>query len=299
VVCMVASVWVIQGVMRMEEKIYEVGFKGERRGLFLNPQNVPVSVGDAVIVEADRGVDLGYVLRMGSLVWQKRPENISNILRKATPEEVASLAEKAKKEEEAFRACREKIAQHGLKMKLVDVEYQFDGKKITFYFTAEHRVDFRALVRDLARHFHTRVELKQIGVRDEAKWVGGYGPCGRRLCCAAFLREFESVSSQLAKLQNLCVSPEKISGLCGRLMCCLLFEREFYQEVSEKFPKVGTKVSGEDGKVYEVFKVDIFRDYVYLKNEAGGEIQMSLKEFQRWKRPLRRLFRRLRRRADG
>ena len=284
----------------MEEgrELYEVGFKGERRGFFLNPQNVPVSVGDAVIVEADRGVDLGYVLRMGKLVWQRKPEKLGNILRKATPEEVASLAEKAKKEEEAFRACREKIAQHGLKMKLVDVEYQFDGKKITFYFTAERRVDFRDLVRDLAKYFHTRVELRQIGVRDEAKWVGGYGPCGRRLCCAAFLREFESVSSQMAKLQNLCVSPDKISGLCGRLMCCLLFEREFYEEVARKFPKVGSKVSGEDGRVYEVSKVDIFRDRVYLKDEVGMEVQMSSEELSRWRRPLRRLLGRIRRRGD-
>ena len=284
----------------MEEgrELYEVGFKGERRGFFLNPQNVPVSVGDAVIVEADRGVDLGYVLRMGKLVWQRKPEKLGNILRKATPEEVASLAEKAKKEEEAFRACREKIAQHGLKMKLVDVEYQFDGKKITFYFTAERRVDFRDLVRDLAKYFHTRVELRQIGVRDEAKWVGGYGPCGRRLCCAAFLREFESVSSQMAKLQNLCVSPDKISGLCGRLMCCLLFEREFYEEVARKFPKVGSKVSGEDGRIYEVSKVDIFRDRIYLKNEAGMEVQMSSEELSRWRRPLRRLLGRIRRRGD-
>jgi len=287
-------------VREMEEgrELYEVGFKGERRGFFLNPQNVPVSVGDAVIVEADRGVDLGYVLRMGKLVWQRKPEKLGNILRKATPEEVASLAEKAKKEEEAFRACREKIAQHGLKMKLVDVEYQFDGKKITFYFTAEHRVDFRDLVRDLAKYFHTRVELRQIGVRDEAKWVGGYGPCGRRLCCAAFLREFESVSSQMAKLQNLCVSPDKISGLCGRLMCCLLFEREFYEEVARKFPKVGSKVSGEDGRVYEVSKVDIFRDRIYLKDEVGMEVQMSSEELSRWRRPLRRLLGRIRRRGD-
>jgi len=284
----------------MEEgrELYEVGFKGERRGFFLNPQNVPVSVGDAVIVEADRGVDLGYVLRMGKLVWQRKPEKLGNILRKATPEEVASLAEKAKKEEEAFRACREKIAQHGLKMKLVDVEYQFDGKKITFYFTAERRVDFRDLVRDLAKYFHTRVELRQIGVRDEAKWVGGYGPCGRRLCCAAFLREFESVSSQMAKLQNLCVSPDKISGLCGRLMCCLLFEREFYEEVARKFPKVGSKVSGEDGRIYEVSKVDIFRDRIYLKDEVGMEVQMSSEELSRWRRPLRRLLGRIRRRGD-
>jgi len=287
-------------VREMEEgrELYEVGFKGERRGFFLNPQNVPVSVGDAVIVEADRGVDLGYVLRMGKLVWQRKPEKLGNILRKATPEEVASLAEKAKKEEEAFRACREKIAQHGLKMKLVDVEYQFDGKKITFYFTAERRVDFRDLVRDLAKYFHTRVELRQIGVRDEAKWVGGYGPCGRRLCCAAFLREFESVSSQMAKLQNLCVSPDKISGLCGRLMCCLLFEREFYEEVARKFPKVGSKVSGEDGRVYEVSKVDIFRDRIYLKDEVGMEVQMSSEELSRWRRPLRRLLGRIRRRGD-
>lgn len=280
------------------EELYEVGFKGERRGFFLNPQKVPVSVGDAVIVEADRGVDLGYVLRMGKLVWQRKPEKLGNILRRATPEEVASLAQKARKEEEAFRACKEKIAQHGLEMKLVDVEYQFDGKKITFYFTAERRVDFRDLVRDLAKYFHTRVELRQIGVRDEAKWMGGYGQCGRRLCCAAFLREFESVSSQMAKLQNLCVSPDKISGLCGRLMCCLLFEREFYEEVARKFPKVGSKVSGEDGRVYEVSKVDIFRDRVYLKDEVGMEVQMSSEELARWRRPLRKLLGRLRRRGD-
>lgn len=275
-------------------EIYEVEFKGERRGFFTNPQQIPVSVGDAVIVEADRGEDLGRVIQKGELVRRKRVTQTYKILRKATAEEIIRMKEKTEKEAEAFRLCRSKIEEHGLPMKLVDVECQFDGNKISFFFTADRRVDFRELVKDLASTYRTRIDLRQIGVRDEAKRLGGYGPCGRRLCCSVFMNEFEPVSSQMAKEQHLALSPNKISGVCGRLMCCLLFEQEFYQEAAERFPRVGTRIN-MDGQHCEVCRLDIFHDCVYLKDKEGVERCLSLEEVNRLRRSLRQFLRRGRR----
>jgi len=263
-----------------EEEVYELGFKGERRGFFTNPQQIPIQVGDSVIVEADRGEDLGCILQKGEWIRRKNIGVPRKILRKATQEEVRSLQEKAQMEREAFQFCRNKIAEHGLHMKLVDVERQFDGNKICFFFTADKRVDFRTLVKDLAAVYKTRIDLRQIGVRDEAKRLGGYGPCGRKLCCSVFIAEFEPISAQMAKEQHLALSPTKISGACGRLMCCLRYEQDFYREAVERFPRIGTKLS-IDGRQCEICKMDIFHDRVRVKDAEGHEESLSLEEANR------------------
>lgn len=276
------------------EEIYEVAFKGERRGFFTNPQQIPVQVGDSVMVEADRGEDLGCVLQKGEWIRRKKIGVPRKILRRATQEEVRSLQEKARMEQEAFQFCREKIAEHGLNMKLVDVERQFDGNKICFFFTADKRVDFRELVKDLAAVYKTRIDLRQIGVRDEAGRFGGYGPCGRRLCCSVFIEEFEPISAQMAKEQHLALSPTKISGVCGRLMCCLRYEQDFYREAAEKFPKIGTELS-IDGRQCEICKIDIFHDCVRVKDAEGHEETLPLEEAKRNLLPRKKFPRRSRR----
>jgi cell fate regulator YaaT (PSP1 superfamily) len=182
------------------------------------------------------------------------------------------------KEEEAFEVCLRKIAAHELKMKLVDVEYQFDGNKICFYFTADKRIDFRALVKDLAAEYRTRIELRQIGVRDEARRLGGMGVCGRTLCCKSFLIQFEPITSQMARDQNLSLSPSKISGLCGRLMCCLAYEEDFYKIQAGMLPSVGAIVENE-GKRFEVAKVDIFNEFFTLRDANGVEKTLNIAEF--------------------
>jgi len=274
----------------LDSELYEVEFKGSRKELFINPRGISVTVNDYVIVQADRGEDLGVVRRKGELVRRKRgKQQRREIIRKASPEEIERLMENRKLEEDAFRVCRAKIEEHGLKMKLIDVEYQFDRNKISFYFTAEKRVDFRELVKDLASIYRTRIELRQIGVRDEAKRVGGCGVCGRELCCAMFIREFEPISSQMARDQSLPLNPAKISGICGRLMCCLRFEEDFYKEVAKKFPEVGEKVFVY-GRDYEVSKVDIFHGCVHVRGENGVESVVPVEKVSKLRKGLRRLF---------
>ena len=260
-----------------ERKVHEVGFKGERSGFFVNPQQIPIQVGDSVIVEADRGEDLGRILENREWGCRKKVGVPRSILRKATREEVRSLEDKARMEREALQFCRERIAEHGLKMKLVDVERQFDGNKICFLFTSDKRVDFRELVKDLAAAYKTRIDLRQIGVRDEAGRFGGVGPCGRKLCCSAFIEEFEPVSAQMAKEQHLALSPSKISGVCGRLMCCLRYEQDFYRAAANRFPRIGAELS-IDGRPCEIYKTDIFHDLVWAKDADGHEESLSLEE---------------------
>ena len=219
-------------------KILEIAFKGERKAFFSNPQEFPFVVGDLVVVQAEKGEDLGQVVNMGSLVDKRAgDQEFLQILRKPSRADLEQRNENQQLEREAFEDCRKRIEEHGLEMKLVDVEYQFDRNKITFYFTSDSRVDFRALVRDLASRYRTRIELRQIGVRDEAKRIGGVGVCGRRLCCTTFLREFEPIVTQFAKDQNLALNPTKLSGCCGRLMCCLRYELDYYTKVLKKFPE--------------------------------------------------------------
>jgi len=243
----------------------EVVFKGERKEIYSNPQQFPFKVGDYVIVEADKGEDLGIVNQLGALLSMKKKDTVLKaIQRKPDPEDLRKLEDNREKEKAAFIVCKQKIEKHQLNMKLVDVEYQFDGNKITFYFTADRRVDFRDLVKELAGEYKVRIELRQIGVRDEARRMGGYGICGRKLCCTTFIKEFEPITTQCAKEQNLPLNPQKLSGVCSRLMCCLLYERDLYHEFMKKFPELESRIKTPKG-IATIAKVDIFMDKVYLR----------------------------------
>ncbi|MBN1349973.1 stage 0 sporulation family protein [candidate division KSB1 bacterium] len=264
----------------MSDRI-EILFKGERKELFSNPMQFPFKPGDYAIVQADKGEDLGLVNQLGPAIQLKKVDGpLKEIIRKPNARDLVRLSENRQKEEEGFVVCREKIKKSGLPMKLVDVEFQFDGNKITFYFTAEKRVDFRELVKDLAGHYRVRIELRQIGVRDEAKRISGYGVCGRRLCCSTWLSEFEPITTQCAKEQNLPLNPQKLSGVCGRLMCCLSYERCFYIEELKKYPEVNTPVNTPKGTGF-VDKIDVFKEEVYLKYPSSELIKFTLIEVNR------------------
>ena len=224
-----------------------VRFRNNGKVYDFDPGEMTLLPGEMVVVETARGVECGEVVRANRRADTDGKE-IKPVLRKATPEDRRRVEENAAKEREAVRICQERIAAHGLEMKLVDAEYAFDNSKILFNFTAEGRVDFRELVKDLAGVFHTRIELHQIGVRDEAKKLGGLGICGRPFCCAQFLREFQPVSIKMAKEQGLSLNPTKISGSCGRLMCCLKYEQSTYEELWKMCPKVGAVVMTPEGR---------------------------------------------------
>ncbi len=233
---------------RMKE-IVGVRFKEVGKIYYFDPKPHQYHLGDCVIVETTRGVESGEIavenrqIKESQLVYPLKP-----IIRKATERDREMIVENRQREQEAFTICEEKIARHRLEMKLIDVEYTFDRKKILFYFTADGRVDFRELVKDLASVFRTRIELRQIGVRDEAKMLGGIGICGRPFCCASYLGSFQPVSIKMAKEQGLSLNPVKLSGTCGRLMCCLKYEQDTYNELYKTTPKVGAIVSTPDGK---------------------------------------------------
>ncbi len=261
-------------------KILEIEFKGGRKAIYANPQEFPFGVGDLVVVEAENGEGLGRVINMGSLLDKRTSDKeLLNILRKPSQKDLGQMQENVRLEREAFLDCRKRIEEHGLDMKLVDAEYQFDRKKITFYFTSENRVDFRALVRDLAARYRTRIELRQIGVRDEAKRIGGVGVCGRHLCCTTFLRKFEPVVTQYAKEQNLALNPTKLSGSCGRLMCCMLYERDLYTEMLNRFPQVGTRVVTEKGTGI-IQKIDVFEEAAVIAYENNEEEKIELEKLK-------------------
>jgi len=210
---------------RPEPKMAQVRFKGHRIELFILPDDVEVQPGGVVIVEADRGIDAGTLLRCGPGQLSARPRQaVQRILRAATKEELHHLEQVREEDASALRICRERVEVSGPPMRMIDAEFQFDGNRVTFYFTAEGRVDFRALVRDLAKIFRTRIELRQIHPREAARRQGGVGPCGMNLCCGSFLQSFEPVTLKMAKRQNLALAPTRISGLCGRLLCCLAFD---------------------------------------------------------------------------
>ncbi|MBD3420766.1 MAG: hypothetical protein GF398_11665 [Chitinivibrionales bacterium] len=229
--------------MAKNSNLVEIVFKGERRVIYRNRKDLELEPDDYVIVEADRGRDLGQVSLVGGLVKLKRGKGETrSVIRMADDRDLGIRTENKKKEVEAFQTCKLKIKEHNLEMKLVDVEMQFDGSKIIFYFTAAQRIDFRELVKDLAAVYRTRIELRQIGVRDEAKRISGYGICGRKQCCSAFLNEFEQITTQMAKDQQLSLNPTKISGNCGRLLCCLRYEEETYQKIFANFPALGSTI---------------------------------------------------------
>ncbi len=257
--------------MSKNSKVVEVVFKGERRAIFRNRNEIDIAEGDYVIVEADRGQDLGKVSLVGSLVRLKRGRGeTKSILRKAVAEDLAVHEKNKEKERAAFAVCKEKIKHYNLDMKLVDVEIQFDGSKITFYFTAAQRVDFRELVKDLASVYRTRIELRQIGVRDESKRISGYGICGRKQCCSAFLNEFEQITTQMAKNQQLALNPSKISGNCGRLLCCLRFEDDMYVELFKDFPAIGSEIAVGERKGVLNF-INIFERKALIQFQDGGQ----------------------------
>lgn len=262
--------------------ILEVAFKGGRKDFFRSSADLDVATGDHILVEADRGIDLGTVHLSGEMVRIRLRSKALDVdghfpavVRRASLEDLDRWEENKEKETETFLVGRRTIDRMVLPMKLVDVEWQFDSKKVTFYFTADHRVDFRELVRKLARRFRTRVELRQIGARDEAARIGGIGSCGRELCCSTWLQEFKPVTTQAAKTQNLPLNPARLSGQCGRLKCCLNYELEAYMAALRRFPSVDSQLVLDDGPA-TVRKVDIFKETVLLQFKAGGWIQKDL-----------------------
>lgn len=258
--------------------VYELEFKGGRKDYYVSPDNLSIKPSDFAIVQADRGEHIGRVHRSGPRSMFPQAKELKSIIRHATYTDMQISMDNRQKEEDAFKVCLEKIRNHGLKMKLVDVEYQFDGNKICFYFTADKRIDFRALVKDLAAEYRTRIELRQIGVRDEARRLGGLGVCGRPLCCKTFLNSFEPITSQMARDQNLSLSPSKISGLCGRLMCCLAYEENFYKNQTDLMPSADA-VLEKDGKRFRVSKVDIFQECFVIVDDDGNEQTLDIKQF--------------------
>ena len=229
-------------------EIIGVRFKSVGKVYYFDPGDLMIEKGGHVIVETARGVECGEVAMGNRTIGDKEVvKPLKKVMRIATPEDMRRVGENAAKEKHAFKVCEEKIARHKLNMKLVDVEFTFDNNKILFYFTADGRVDFRELVKDLASVFRTRIELRQIGVRDEAKMLGGIGICGREFCCKGHLQDFQPVSIRMAKEQGLSLNPTKISGCCGRLMCCLKYEQNVYEELLRITPKVGAVVTMQDG----------------------------------------------------
>ena len=274
--------------------VVEVRFKGNRKAFFTWPSAEPLALHDPVIVEVERGQDLGRVSALGAVAAKKCGGGCSGcslaeeaapaeaprrILRRATAEDAALAGQLQREEQEVRRTVMDRVHHHALPMKVSDAEWQWDKKKLTIYFTADQRVDFRALVRDLASLFHARIELRQIGARDEAKRLDGVGRCGRQYCCSSWLPELRPVSLALAKDQHLSLNPSQISGGCGRLLCCLRYEHDFYVQTRKRFPKEGKLLRTAAG-AERVLAVDIFRETVTLRAEAGDTRVVALEKLK-------------------
>jgi cell fate regulator YaaT (PSP1 superfamily) len=268
-----------------------VRFKKSGKIYYFSPNDLEIKVDNYVIVETIRGTEFGHCVIGPKQVEDKNIVTpLKNVLRVATEEDININTENKEKQDKAFAVCLEKIENHSLPMKLIDVEYTFDNNKIIFYFTAEGRVDFRELVKDLASVFRTRIELRQIGVRDEAKMIGGLGPCGRPMCCSSFLGDFAPVSIKMAKEQNLSLNPSKISGICGRLMCCLNYEQDTYETIKQKLPKIGSIVKTVEGKgmvvsnnvVKEIVNVKLKKkdEEEYIKTFSMHQIELISGEYE-------------------
>ena len=252
-------------------KIIGVRFRNAGKIYYFDPLDMDIETGMHVIVETARGVEFGLVVfSPREIEDEKIPQTLKPIIRIATDADEQQQYKNKEKQENAYKICLEKIAKHGLEMKLVQAEYTFDNNKLLFYFTADGRIDFRELVKDLASVFRTRIELRQIGVRDETKILGGIGICGRELCCSSYLSEFVPVSIKMAKEQNLSLNPTKISGVCGRLMCCLKNEQETYEYLNSTLPEVNEFVTTNDGLRGEVQSVSVLRQLVKVKVDVDG-----------------------------
>lgn len=259
-------------------EVIHVRMREAGRTVFYNARGIKFDVGDYVIVEADRGIDFGQVVSEPEVIEDSMLEEpLKAVIRKVDEKDNEKIEKLKEKSKEAHRTCEEKIIEHGLPMKLVATEYSFDLSKLVFYFTSEGRVDFRNLVKDLAAVFKVRIELRQIGVRDEAKMLGGYGHCGQELCCCTFLKDFEPVTIKMAKEQNLSLNPSKISGVCGRLMCCLSYEHPTYKENARYLPTEGERIKTKDGEA-RVRSVDILRKKVMLEFDDGVVRELSFEK---------------------
>ena len=257
-------------------KVVGVRFRNVGKIYYFNPKNYKVKPGDHVIVETARGVEYGkVVLAPKDVVDDQVVHPLKEVLRVATKDDDEREKYNRKRERDAFKICQKKIREHGLEMKLIDAEYTFDNNKVLFYFTADGRIDFRQLVKDLASIFKTRIELRQIGVRDETKILGGIGICGRCLCCHTYLSEFAPVSIRMAKEQNLSLNQTKISGVCGRLMCCLKNEQETYEELNRRLPGIGDTVTTPDGIQGNVQSVNVLRQLLKVVVEIGDEKEIQ------------------------
>ena len=257
-------------------KVIGVRFRQAGKIYNFSPADFQVKVGDHVIVETARGIEYGSVVQgIREVADDKVIMPLKSVIRIATEEDDKKAIENNEKEKKAFKICKEKIAKHGLEMKLIETEYTFDNNKVLFYFTADGRIDFRELVKDLASVFKTRIELRQVGVRDETKMLGGIGICGRPLCCNTYLSEFIPVSIKMAKEQSLSLNPTKISGICGRLMCCLKNEQEAYEELNSNLPDIGEKVKTFDGFKGEVVSVNVLRQKVKIVVEVDNEREIK------------------------
>ncbi|MFO7576331.1 MAG: regulatory iron-sulfur-containing complex subunit RicT [Pelovirga sp.] len=262
-------------------KLVSVSFHCAGKIFDFDAGDLELGPGDKVIVETERGRALGTIVSgPRPTAAEEAPPKLKTVLRIATPADHDMAQKNAEREKEAITFCRERIRQRGLDMKLVRAEYLFDGSKVLFYFTADGRIDFRDLVRDLAQHLRTRIEMRQIGVRDEAKLVGGLGVCGRELCCSSYLREFAPVSVKMAKAQGLALNPSKISGQCGRLLCCLAYEYENYNEMRKTLPKIGKKLTLPGGTA-EVISLDILKQSVTLSCPGGERCRMEIAALQK------------------
>lgn len=260
-------------------KVVGVRFKRAGKIYYFDPVDYELSEGDYVIVETVRGIEYGKVVTKVNEVEENDVVlPLKKIVRLAEPTDLKKVEENEKEAQQAFHIGVEKITEHALDMKLIDVEYTFDRNKIIFYFTAEGRVDFRNLVKDLAAIFRTRIELRQIGVRDEAKMLGGIGPCGRTLCCSTYLGDFEPVSIKMAKDQNLSLNPTKISGLCGRLMCCLKYENDEYEQAKKMMPDIGTRLQTTEG-AGKVVGLNLLERVLQVSlNEEGIVVEYTMDE---------------------
>lgn len=259
-------------------EVVSVQFQDAGKIYYFKPCDEPLAAGDYVIADTEKGQAVGKVLAPArTLSLEEIVLPLKNVIRKMTAGDWATLRQLKSDEKEALRVCQEFITQHGLPMKLIDARYAFNKSYLMFYFSSEGRVDFRALVKDLARTFKTRIELRQIGVRDVAKKLGGVGICGQQLCCSTWLREFDSISIKMSKAQYLSLNPNKMSGVCGRLMCCLRFEEETYKKLAEAFPDMESRVKTPQGPG-SVKNINIFTDQIIVQLDRGGEETYTLEE---------------------
>jgi cell fate regulator YaaT (PSP1 superfamily) len=261
--------------------VFEIEFKGNRRGYFSNAQEFPFEEGDNAIVQVEKGEDLGMVSHIG---WKKGEEQDElppfQLVRKALPEDLQILQQNREKEKAALVVARQKAQEHQLEMKFIGVELQWDGRKMTFYFTADGRIDFRELVKDFAATYRTRIDLRQIGARDETRKLDGYGICGRQLCCATWLSEFHPITTQMPRDQSLPLNPAKLSGLCGRLKCCLRYELDTYREFLEHSPIPDQKITDPKKGTGTIDKVDVITEQIHILYENGETEKLSLEDFK-------------------